>query len=71
VDTFNGSIDEVLLDVKTGNLITVGNRTSRQGHRLLVVYSPGKIIKLVTVIDTSRNEIIRTRGKKGRWVKIK
>jgi hypothetical protein len=63
--------DEVLLDVETGNLVAVGNRISRPGHRLLVVYSPGKIIKLITVIDTSRTEIIRTREEKGRWVKMK
>jgi intergrase/recombinase len=71
IETILKNPEAVLLDVETGYLVAVGNRVYRQGHRLLVIYSPGEIIKLITVIDTSRTEIIKTREKKGRWVKIK
>jgi hypothetical protein len=33
--------------------------------------SSGERIKLITVIDTSRMEIIKMREKRGRWVRIK
>ncbi len=62
--------EEILLDVETGNLIAVGNRRSKQNHKLIIVYSQEKN-KIVTVIDTSRMEIIKKRKEMGRWVKVK
>jgi len=63
--------ENVFLDVDTGNLIAVGMRKSIKDHRLIIAYSSGERIKLVTVIDTSKMEIIRNREEKGRWIKIK
>ncbi|WP_157834015.1 DUF4258 domain-containing protein [Candidatus Methanoperedens nitratireducens] len=63
--------ESVFLDIETGNLVAVGERKSRPGHRLIIVYSSGERIKLITVIDTSRMEIIKMREKRGRWVRIK
>jgi len=62
--------EEVFLDVETGNLVAVGDRKSKQGHKLIVVYSQERN-KIVTVIDTSRMKIIKRRKALGRWVKIK
>ena len=61
---------EILLDIETGNLIMVGDRKSKQNHKLIVVYSREKN-KVVTIIDTSKTEIIKKRKEIGRWVKIK
>ncbi len=61
----------VFLDIETGNPVAIGMRKSIKGHRLIIVYSSGEKIKLVTVIDTSKMEIIRIREEKGRWIKIK
>ena len=45
------SPEDVFLDIETGNLVAVGERRSKEGHKLIIVYSPGKRIKVVTVID--------------------
>ncbi|MCZ7381931.1 MAG: DUF4258 domain-containing protein [Candidatus Methanoperedens sp.] len=63
--------ESVFLDIETGNLVAVGERKSRPDHRLIIVYSSGERIKLITVIDTSRMEIVKMREKRGRWVRIK
>jgi hypothetical protein len=63
--------ENIYLDIETGNLVAVGKRKSRRGHRLIIVYSSGERIKLITVIDTSKMEIIKNREEKGRWVRIK
>jgi len=65
------SPEDVFLDIETGNLVAVGKRSSKEGHRLIIVYSPGKRIKVVTVIDTTRSEIIERREERRRWVKIR
>jgi intergrase/recombinase len=62
--------ENIYLDIETGNLIAVGERKFRAGHRLIIVYSPGERIKLITVIDTSKMEIVKNREEKGRWVRI-
>ena len=62
--------DEILLDIETGNLVAVGNMESKPDHKLIVVYSHGEIIKLVTIINASKTDIVKTREKNGRWVKI-
>ncbi len=59
------------MDIETGNLVAVGKRRLKEGHRLIIVYSPGKRIKVVTVIDTTRMEIIERREERRRWVKIR
>ena len=48
----------------------VGDRKSKQNHKLIVVYSREKN-KAITIIDTSKTEIIKKRKEIGRWVKIK
>ena len=63
--------ENIFLDVETGNLIAVGIRNIIKNHTLIIVYSSGERIKLVTVIDTSKREIIKNREEKGRWIKIK
>lgn len=63
--------EKVYLDVETGNLVAVGMRKSIEDHILIIAYSSGERIKLVTVIDTSKTEIIKNREEKGRWIKIK
>jgi hypothetical protein len=63
--------EDVFLDIETGNLVAVGKSRSKKGHKLIIVYSPGKRIKVVTVIDTSRMEIIERREERRRWVKIR
>ena len=65
------SPEDVFLDIETGNLVAVGKRRSKEGHKLIIVYLPGKRIKVVTVIDTSRMEIIDRREERRRWVKIR
>ena len=62
---------DVFLDIETGYLVAVGARSSINGHILIIVYSSGERIKLITVIDTSKTDIMRTREEKGRWVRIK
>ncbi len=62
--------EELLLDIETGNLISVGKREDRENHLLIVVYSP-EIRKVVTVIDTSKVDILQKRKENGRWVKIR
>ena len=63
--------ENLFLDVETGNLIAVGMRKSVKDHKLIIAYSSGEKIKVVTVIDTSKMEIIKNREEKGRWIKIK
>ncbi len=63
--------EKVYLDVETGNLVAVGIRKLIKNHILIIAYSSGERIKLVTVIDTSKNEIIKNREEKGRWIRIK
>jgi len=46
-------------------------RKSKKDHKLIIAYSSGEKIKVVTVIDTSKMEIIKNREEKGRWIKIK
>jgi len=62
--------EELLLDIETGYLISVGKRKNRENHLLIVVFSPD-IKKVVTVIDTSKMDILLRRKEKGRWVRIK
>lgn len=62
--------DEVLLDLETGNLVAVGKRKTVQGHYLIVIYS-SETDKIITIIDTSKKEIVEKRKEKGRWVKVK
>jgi hypothetical protein len=62
--------EEILLDTETGNIVIVGDRSLKIGHKLLVVLSED-MQKVVTLIDTSKIDIINRRKKKGRWIKIK
>jgi hypothetical protein len=62
--------EEILLDTETGNIVIVGDRSLKIGHKLLVVLSED-MQKVVTLIDTSKIDIINRRNEKGRWIKIK
>jgi hypothetical protein len=62
--------EEILLDTETGNIVIVGDRSLKIGHKLLVVLSED-MQKVVTLIDTSKIDIINRRKEKGRWIKIK
>ena len=62
--------NDMFLDIETGYLVAVGARSSIKGHMLILVHSSGERIKLITVIDTSKMDIMKTREKKGRWVRI-
>jgi len=62
--------EELLLDLETGYLIAMGKRRFRENHLLIVVYSPD-IKKVITIIDTSKTDILQKRKEKGRWVKIR
>jgi hypothetical protein len=33
------SPEDVFLDIETGNLVAVGKRSSKEGHRLIIIYS--------------------------------
>lgn len=54
----------MFLDIETGYLVVVGARSSIKGHKLIIVYSSGERIKLITFIDTSNMDIMRMREKK-------
>jgi len=62
--------EEIPLDTETGNIVIVGDRSLKIGHKLLVVLSED-MQKVVTLIDTSKIDIINRRKEKGRWIKIK
>jgi SOS response regulatory protein OraA/RecX len=62
--------EEILLDTETGNIVIVGDRSLKIGHKLLVVLSED-MQKVVTLIDTSKIDIINRKKEKGRWIKIK
>jgi len=59
-----------LLDIETGNIVIVGNRNKLPGHKLLIVISQD-LQRVITLIDTSKHDIIKQRKEKGRWIKIK
>ncbi len=62
------SSKEYLLDKETGNLVAYGVR-EKSGHILIVVLSPD-MKKIITLIDTSKGDIINKRKDRGRWIKI-
>ena len=70
VETLIKYPEDVLLDTETGNLILVGKRENKPNHILIVVYSPEEV-KVITVIDTSKADIVEKRKEKGKWIKIK
>ena len=37
--------EDMFLDIETGDLVAVGKRRSKEGHKLIIVYSPGKELK--------------------------
>jgi hypothetical protein len=61
---------EIFLDTETSNIVVVGDRMSKFGHKLIVVLSEN-MTKVITLIDTSKTDIIDKRKEKGRWIKIK
>jgi len=63
---------EVYFDVVTSNMIAIGERLSRHGYWLIVVYTKSNdVYRIVTVIDVkSLNKIVQRRIRSGRWVRI-
>ncbi len=59
--------DEVLFDSERGNLVAV-KRFKRM--YLIVVFSPTKPLKIISIIQTSKLNIVENRIKRGRWVRI-
>ena len=37
--------EDMFLDIETGDLVAVGKRRSKEGHKLIIVYSLGKELK--------------------------
>ena len=61
----------VYIDVETGYFIAIG-RASKPDHYLIVVYVAQKDkVRVITVIDTTKLEIVEKRVEKERWVKVK
>ena len=60
--------DMILYDTLTGNLIAIGYI---RGRILIVVYIKNITVKVITVLLTSKRNIIRNRIARGRWIRIK
>ncbi len=61
----------VFLDVETGYFIAIG-RASKPDHYLIVVYVVQKDkVKVITIIDTTKMEMVKRREEEGRWVMVK
>ncbi|MDI6865123.1 DUF4258 domain-containing protein [Thermodesulfovibrio yellowstonii] len=61
--------EEILLDIETGNIIVTGAMGNRSGHKLIIVLS-GDMERVITIIDTSKSDIISKRKERARWIKI-
>ena len=59
--------DEVLFDSDKGNLVAVKRFDETY---LIVVYTPTQPLKVITVIPTSKLNIVENRIRKGRWVRL-
>ncbi len=59
--------EDVLLDTSTGYLIAT---CKKEGRYLLVVYAPKAVKRVVTVIVTSKFNIVEKRIRSGRRIKI-
>ncbi|MGQ4892933.1 MAG: DUF4258 domain-containing protein [Candidatus Njordarchaeia archaeon] len=57
----------ILYDILTKNLIAIKPYENKQ---LIVVYKREEDIKVITVLLTSKHNIIRNRMRRGRWVKV-
>lgn len=62
--------EEIFLDVDTGNIVVTRTVENKPGHKLIVVMSYD-MKKVITIIDTSKIEIIERRKEKLRWIKIR
>lgn len=62
--------EEVFLDTETGNIVFTGKFHKKQSHILIIVLSYD-MKKVITIIDTSKADIINKRKEKSRWIKIK
>lgn len=61
----------VFLDVETGYFIAIGSAL-KPDHHLIVVYVAQKDkVKVITIIDTTKMEMVNRRVEKGRWVRVK
>ncbi len=59
--------DEVLFDADKGNLVAV----KKVGDmHLIVIYAPSKPVRVISIIQTSKLNIVENRIKRGRWVKL-
>ncbi|WP_290595851.1 MULTISPECIES: DUF4258 domain-containing protein [unclassified Archaeoglobus] len=59
--------DDVLFDADKGNLVAV----KKVGDvHLIVVYAPSRPLRIISVIQTSKLNIVENRIRKGRWVRL-
>ncbi len=59
--------DEVLFDADKGNLVAV----KKVGDMyLIVIYAPSKPVRVISIIQTSKLNIVENRIKRGRWVRL-
>ncbi len=59
--------DEILFDSERGNLVAVKGFGDTY---LIVIFSPTKPLKIISIIQTSKLNIVENRVKKGRWVRL-
>ena len=59
--------DEVLFDTVKGNLVAIRKVND---YYLIVIYTPTKPIRVVSVLVTSKLNIVENRVRRGRWVRV-
>ena len=60
-------------DVLTEHFVSIGPRTSKPGHWLIVVYETrNRLRRVISILDTSTiEEIAHSREVKGRWLRVR
>jgi SAM-dependent methyltransferase len=60
-------------DMLTEHFVSIGPRTSKPGHWLIVVYETrDRLRRVISILDTSTvEEIAHSREVKGRWLKVR
>ncbi len=59
--------EDVLFDTQTGYFIAIRKRNRKW---LIVVYTPAERTRVISVIVTSKFNIVEKRKKQGRWIKV-
>lgn len=63
----------IYFDILTEHFVSIGQRTSKPGHWLIVVYEiRNQLKRVISILDTSTIEkITHSREAKGRWLKVR